>query len=159
MSAEAPQGQAWFCLKKTTKINPGRGSQEVTVLLLSLTQHGSPLPGGHLASLHFFSCVVDKNLVWLRNICAAAPAQSHGSDPALQICAGNSSFFWDGLWGAATGDPRLSLQGNLGIRPEVNSSNKWTDGHYGLGVDLMFYHLLAGLCSRIQLLEVRQGLN
>lgn len=33
------------------------------------------------------------------------------------------------------------------------------DGHHGIEVDLMFYHLLAGLRSRSKVLEVRQGLN
>lgn len=129
------------------------------MLLLSLTQHGSPLPGGHLASLHFFSCVVDKNPVWLRNICAAAPAQSHGSNPApANLC--REPWLVLGwplgmLWGHPCPCRAIRARG----QEQTPRTNGWTDGRYGLGVDLLFYHLLFGLCSRSKVLEVRQGLN
>lgn len=45
VSAEAPQGQAWFCLKKATKINLARGSREVTALLPSLSPAPNPSAG------------------------------------------------------------------------------------------------------------------
>lgn len=45
VSAEAPQGQAWFCLKKATKINLARGSREVTALLPSLSPAPKPSAG------------------------------------------------------------------------------------------------------------------
>lgn len=35
----------------------------------------------------------------------------------------------------------------------------WVDGHHELQGDLMFYHLLVGLCGKSKVLEVHQGLN
>jgi len=161
LSAEVPQGQAWFCLEKATKINLVRGSREVTVLLPS----PSPAPKRSTGPLFlegfrqvsiFFLLLLTKNPGWLRNLCAAAPARSHGSNPApANLCQeGRLVPGWPS--GMLLGGTHRLAQGC----EQVPVVDRRTDGLHRLVVDPMLYHLLVELCSRgREVLEVRQGLN